>query len=340
MSSYDAFCRAPLLKPVYAPLSTAACRPQGWWKSVVERALCLCADEDTLTEKLLRARLRQSEQLPKAPLLPAGEMALGDDPRAYVRAAACALQIAVQTRDKNEMLTLLESMETVADALPSLSHGQKLLVGAELTRLTVELYRRTGQKFLLGLLDVLRAELPDWAGYFHAYPQLKAYSPEAAAKDVPDDADEATYRRHARRMARGRAQADGLAITALIAQYSGSAREAAAAKAGLAALDRYHGGPMGMFLSAPFLAGRDPAQPVELRAACHLAQALCDLSRPPAAWRIASGWSACWSTSSPRRWGKARRWAISRSTRCPARRTPRNTRFPSAKPAHRCPQGK
>ncbi len=276
MSSYDAFCRAPLLNPAYAPLSTAACRPQGWWKAVVERALRLCADEDTLSEKVLCARLRQTGDLPAAPLLPAGEMALGDEPRAYVRNAVCAMHIAVQTRDKDAMLALLESMETVADALPALSHGQKLLMGAELTRLTVELYRRTGQKFLLELLDALRAELPDWAGYFHAYPQLKPYAPDTA-QDAPADADEAAYRRHMRRMARGRAQADGLAVTALLAQYSGSAREVAAGKAGLSALDRFHGAPTGMFLSAPFLAGRDPSQPMELRAACHLAQALCDI---------------------------------------------------------------
>ena len=48
--------------------------------------------------------------------------------------------------------------------------------------------------------------------------------------------------------------------------------DAAAGKAGLTALSRYHGMPSGAFSADPFLAGRDPARAVELPAACAQAE--------------------------------------------------------------------
>lgn len=89
----------------------------------------------------------------------------------------------------------------------------------------------------------------------HMFPFQREYRPETGAH-TPDE--EAYYARM-QRFATGKGTADALAMTALIAQYSGSGRDAAAGKAGLTALSRYHGMPSGAFSADPFLAGRDPA---------------------------------------------------------------------------------
>lgn len=106
----------------------------------------------------------------------------------------------------------------------------------------------------------------------HMFPFQREYRPETGAH-TPDE--EAYYARM-QRFATGKGTADALAMTALIAQYSGSGRDAAAGKAGLTALSRYHGMPSGAFSADPFLAGRDPARAVELPAACAQAEAYFD----------------------------------------------------------------
>lgn len=88
----------------------------------------------------------------------------------------------------------------------------------------------------------------------HMFPFQREYRPETGAH-TPDE--EAYYARM-QRFATGKGTADALAMTALIAQYSGSGRDAAAGKAGLTALSRYHGMPSGAFSADPFLARARP----------------------------------------------------------------------------------
>ena len=90
----------------------------------------------------------------------------------------------------------------------------------------------------------------------HMFPFQREYRPETGAH-TPDE--EAYYARM-QRFATGKGTADALAMTALIAQYSGSGRDAAAGKAGLTALSRYHGMPSGRVLGRSF-SGRGETRP-------------------------------------------------------------------------------
>lgn len=271
MPAYDALCRAPLLKPAFTALPTGQLKPEGYIRDFLTRAAEIAGASDSALDRVARAAIL-TEPLPKAPEPEHAEMCLNTEPRKYLRDALAAMMIAVRERDKLEMLRVLDSVSTMNDAIPSMSHGQKLQNGADMLRLIVELYRRTGQRFLLEIMETLRAQLPDAAGFFHTFPLVRPFTPEEGAQTE----EQATYQRHMRRMARGRACADALSVTTLLSQYSGSAREQSAASVGVTALERYHGSPGGMFLSSPYLAGRDPSQPVELRATCHMLEALYD----------------------------------------------------------------
>ena len=79
------------------------------------------------------------------------------------------------------------------------------------------------------------------------------------------------------RLATGRLTADALSMSAHLGLYSGSARDASAAKTGLAALQRYHGLSSGAFSADPCLAGRDPSRAADLQAVCAQAEALYDV---------------------------------------------------------------
>jgi hypothetical protein len=169
------------------------------------------------------------------------------------------------------MLRLLAAMRTFLEALPGLPEEVLLPLGADALRVTGELYRRTGQPFLLTVLERLRSQLPDVSGLMHSFPFLKPYRPEASA------GESAAYHRRMEALATGNLTADALAITALLALYSGSGRDGAAAKAGIASLMRYHGAPTGAFAADPYLAGRDPARAADLACLCAQAEAFADV---------------------------------------------------------------
>lgn len=271
MPSFDALCRAPLLKPAFIALPPAQVKVEGELQGLIDRIVTAVDQGESCLDQTLLGALTGAP-LPASPMLENAEMCLNTEPRKYLQSAIAAMLIAVRKRDKDAMLSVLDSVSTMADAIPALSHGQKIQNGADMLRLTNELYRRTGQRFLLDIMETLRAQLPDAAGFFHTFPLVRPYVPEENAANE----DQATYQRHMRRMAKGRNLADELSVTALLSQYSGSAREQSAASVGITALNRYHGSPSGMFLSSPYLAGRDPSQPVELRATCHMLLALYD----------------------------------------------------------------
>ena len=116
------------------------------------------------------------------------------------------------------MLRVLGGMRAFLDALGELNEEQLFACGADILRLAVDLYRRTGQPFLLSLMESLRSRLPDVSGLMHMFPFQREYRPETGAH-TPDE--EAYYARM-QRFATGKGTADALAMTALIAQYSGS----------------------------------------------------------------------------------------------------------------------
>lgn len=274
MPAATAFRRPPLVDPAYVSLSDAAVHAAGPLQTLVERALG-AAQGARLTplDQALATRLGGYTQAPPMPDLAAAARA-ALPPGEWLSLVRAGEMIAVMTRDKQAMMDVLRSMRAFWQRLPSLSEEMLFSCGAEALRLAVELYRRTGQPFLLGLLEGLRAGLPDVSGVMHVFPFQNEYRAE--------DADEnGEFASRMRRFATGRLMADAVAMTALLSQFSGSGRDASAARVGLAALTRYHGLPGGAFSADPYLAGRDPSRAVELPALCAQIEAcrdalLCD----------------------------------------------------------------
>ena len=276
MPTYDSFCRAPLVDPAYVALPDNAVHPEGLLAQLTRQALDT-VDLNAITplDAVLATKLGGYADLPPTPNLEAAAGSLPGDPRPLMDAARAALMIAAAGKNKNAMLQVLNALRSLTDALPSIGEEALVDVGADGLRLASELYRRTGQRFLLTLMERLRAQLPDVSGLFHSFPFQKAFVPENVAEDATDEASQ--YFRRMRRLGTGAVTADALAMTASLALFSGSARDAGASKAGVAALQRYHGMPHGAFSADPYLAGRDPARATDLAAVCAQLEALHDL---------------------------------------------------------------
>ncbi len=276
MPTYDAFCRAPLVDPACVALPDSAVHLEGPLERLIQSALNT-VDLAAISplDAVIASKLGEYADLPPMPNLTAARAHLPDRPRAFLDAVYAGLLIASAQKDKNGMLAVLAAMRDFAEALPAVRESPLTSAGADALRLAGELYRRTGQKFLLALIERLRAQLPDVAGMFHSFPFLKAFTPEPVTEEAADEASQ--YFRRMRLLGTGSVTADALAMTAQLALYSGSARDASASKAGVAALQRYHGMPHGAFSADPYLAGRDPAAATDLAAICAQLEAMHDL---------------------------------------------------------------
>lgn len=276
MPTYDSFCRAPLVDPAYVALPDSAVHLEGALERLVQQAL-ETVDLAALSplDAVLATKLGGYADLPPMPGLAAAAASLPQNPRAFMDAARAGLMIAAAGKNKNAMVQVLTAMRALTDSMPAISENLLMPIGADAMRVALELYRRTGQKFLLTLMELLRAQLPDVSGMFHSFPFQKAFNPENVAEEDPDPT--AQYHRRMRMLGTGALTADALAVTSALALYSGSARDASASKAGVAALQRYHGMPHGAFSADPYLAGRDPARATDLEAICAQMEALADL---------------------------------------------------------------
>ena len=87
--------------------------------------------------------------------------------------------LASMSRDKEGMLRVLGAVRAFAQVLPQLSEEALFACGADALRLTVDLYRRTGQPFLLNLLETMRGQLPDVSGLMHMFPFQREYRRES-----------------------------------------------------------------------------------------------------------------------------------------------------------------
>ncbi len=276
MPTYDSFCRAPLVDPACVSLPDSAVHVEGTLERLTLKALqTVDLAAQTPLDAVLASKLGEYTEMPVMPNLPAMAAHLPREPRVYLDAVRAGLLIASAKKDKEAMVQVLAAMRDFAEAMPTIDEYTLLPVGADAIRITMELYRRTGQRFLLSLMERLRAQLPDVSGMFHSFPFLKSFVPEPVADDAVDEASQ--YFRRMRMLGTGKLTADALAITAGLALYSGSSRDAGASKAGVAALQRYHGMPHGAFSADPYLAGRDPARAVDLVTICAQLETLHDL---------------------------------------------------------------
>lgn len=268
-----AYRRAPLVDPAYVPLSDAAVHAAGLPQRLTDRALRLVdVNQMSVLDAVLATKLGGYTQAPPMPDVEGEAARLRGNAAGFAETARAAAMIAVMNRDKAGMMSVLNALRTFGEWMPGMTEEQLFLAGADLLRLLLELYRRTGQRFLLRLMEELRSRLPDVSGVMHMFPFQGEYRPDEGRHDPQEQA----YYDRMRRLATGRWTADALGMTALLSQYSGSGRDAAAAKTGLNALTRYHGLPTGAFSADPYLAGRDPARAVELPAAAAQAEAYLD----------------------------------------------------------------
>ena len=273
MPAAIAYRRAPLLDPAYVPLSDAAVHTAGLQQELTDRALAMVdVERMNALDAILATKLGGYTQTPPMPDVENAAALLPAQGKLFAETVRAAAMIASMNRDKDGMLRTLNAMRGFLGMLPQMSEKQLFECGADMLRTTVDLYRRTGQRFLLDLMENLRSRLPDVSGVMHMFPFQTAYQPEKGVHS----AQEQEYYERMDRFATGKLTADSAAMTALISQYSGSGRDAAAAKAGLTALNRYHGMPGGAFAADPYLAGRDPARAAELDAVCAQAEAWLD----------------------------------------------------------------
>lgn len=274
MPTAIAYRRAPLVDPAYVTLPDSAVHLDGQLEARCQQALKMVdLNKMSVLDAVIASKLGGYAQMP--PMPPVEDLCeqLPENAGGLIRALLAGMMIASANRDKDAMLRVLDGARTFADALPHISEEALFRTGADALRLTVELYRRTGQQFLLGLLEKLRSRLPDVSGLMHMFPFMKEFKPETNAAN----AEEQAYHDRMERFASGKGTADSLAMTALLAQYSGSGRDATAAQTGLAALNRYHGMPGGAFSADPYLAGRDPARAVSLESLCAQIEAGLDM---------------------------------------------------------------
>jgi len=276
MPTYRHYCRPPLVDPVYVALPDGAVHVEGRLQTLVDQVLALANPDKVLPlDAVLATKLGEYTDMPPAPDIESAAAALPDRLADFTQAMRAAVMIAVAEKNKNAMLACIRAMHTLEDKLAGIDEYTLMPAAADLVRCIQELYRRTGQAFLLDMMERVRSQVPDVSGVFHSFPFLKAFVPEP----VPDDAmdDTSRYFRRMKMLGTGRMIADALALTALFAMYSGSARDAGASGTGLTSLERFHGMPTGMFTADPYLAGREPSAATDLPSICAMLEALYDL---------------------------------------------------------------
>ena len=276
MPTYHQFTRPPLVDPVYVALPDGAVHLEGSFRALCDRVLALTNPDTVLPlDAVLASKLGEYTDLPPCPAIAEYAAALPERLPEFASALRAAVMTATANKNKEAMLSCLKAMKTLGDRLGEIDEYALLPVAADLMRDAQELYRRTGQAFLLEIMERIRSQVPDVSGLFHSFPFLKAFVPEA----VPDGAldDTSKYFRRMKMLGTGKLIADALALTASFAMFSGSARDAGASGAGLTSLERFHGMPTGMFTADPYLAGREPSAVTDVASLCAMLEALHDL---------------------------------------------------------------
>lgn len=262
MGTVSSYHRSPLMDTAFAPVPDASVSIRGTFKTQIDRALKL-VDRTRLSalDAVLCTKIGGFKNTPVLPPLDE-KIDCAADLRAYTQYWRAAEMIAVMNRDREALSQVLAEMSAFKKELFRLSEGDLLENGAELLRLMLDLYRRTGKPFLCELMKELRSRLTDVSGVMRSFPFSAPFTP---AKYDESDANR-TYYERMERLATTSVMADSVAITAMIAQYSGDRRDAEASKLGLDNLKRYHMLPGGAVSGDPYLSGKNPSETAEIRA--------------------------------------------------------------------------
>ena len=127
------------------------------------------------------------------------------------------------------------------------------------------LYNRTGDARLLTLARLLKRQGYDWQALFADYPYREKVTKASIGLDRPDVPGQVSEGLKAPALSvHGVNNAQALKASPVWSVVSGKPEDRDAVHRQLAALDRFHGLPIGMFAADEHLAGRSPSQGVEL----------------------------------------------------------------------------
>jgi hypothetical protein len=132
------------------------------------------------------------------------------------------------------------------------------------------LYNRTGNPKLLELAQLLRKQGYDWQAQFADFKYTEPCTRELLNLGKPDEKHEMAMQTH------GVNNAMGLKTSPVWFQVSGADEDRRALLRQLAALDKYHGMPTGIFSADEHLAGPNPSQGTEL---CTVVEAMYSLEQ-------------------------------------------------------------
>ena len=260
MGTVSSYHRSPLMDTAFAPVPDASVSIRGSLKNTIDNALRF-VDRAQISafDAVLCTKVGGFKSTPTLP--PRDERVNSlTDLSAYTQYWHAAEMIAIMNRDREALSSVLVEMNQFKKDMVHLGEGELLENGAELLRLMLDLYRRTGKAFLCDLMKELRSRLTDVSGVMHSFPFPTPYLP---AKYDENDKNR-TYYERMERLAATSIMADSIAMTAMIAQYSGDRRDAEAPLLGFENLKHYHSLPGGVISGNPYLSGRNPSEAAEL----------------------------------------------------------------------------
>ena len=141
----------------------------------------------------------------------------------------------------------------------------------DLAELLENVYRVTGKKAILTLLEKLRHQAMDWSGVLHTFAVQRPMNRVTAWKDVEagmeaEGGNEAGFYTRQYLTCHGAALADGVRASVITGLYSGNGSELSAGKTGWEKISRYHGAVCGGVTADETLCGRSPSAAVDASA--------------------------------------------------------------------------
>ena len=238
--------RKPLPMNAFAPLPLTAIRPRDWFREKV--AACVALDiEDQLIKACLLGEKNPPAVEEAIDRLLEGEGNISD---AELRALLRYHGVSADKRVPMRLLRYAKALhEELLDGFPW--DALRAARVGELLRMALWLYNITGQKVLLELCRLIKAQAPDWMSTFHIFPQSKP------VVDAPGKNTDAYAR------IEGKTIAAALKVPALQALFEGGLKNETAFRVGWEKLMRYHGAAHGLFNADPLLAGANPSREVD-----------------------------------------------------------------------------
>lgn len=151
---------------------------------------------------------------------------------------------------------------------------------ADLMELLENLYRVTGKKAMLSLMERLRRQGMDWSGVLHTFAvqrpmgRVTPWKDMEAGLEAENGSEQGFYTRQYL-TCHGEMLADGARGAGMNGLYSGNGQELTAAKAGWEKISRYHGAMCGGLTCDETLAGTSPSAAVDAAALGAWAECFC-----------------------------------------------------------------